>query len=120
MAAAALGSPSRPAPTGLNEDPKYETCQPKMNESFFKTIDLVLVASSSMSHWLKRKAPKNFSFSGFSMLVQQYSTSFHRLLFFFAGTSGSHSTRAPIAETVKNRNSVLGQKLHNGTYQRYM
>ena len=38
--------------------PKYETCQPKMNESFFKTIDLVLVASSSMSHWLKRKTPQ--------------------------------------------------------------
>ena len=52
------------------------------------------------------------------MLVQRYSV-LHRLLF-FAGTSGSHSTRAPIAETVKNRNSFLGQKLHYGTYQRHM
>ena len=43
--------------------PKYETCQPKMNESFFKTIDLVLVASSSsICHIGGKKTPKTYRF----------------------------------------------------------
>ena len=42
--------------------PKYETCQPKMNESFFKTIDLVLVASSSSICHIGGKTPKTYRF----------------------------------------------------------
>ena len=61
--------------------PKYETCQPKMNESFFKTIDLVLVASSSsICHIGGKKTPKTYRFF-IGILCLFSDIRFHRLLF---------------------------------------